>query len=158
MARLVDGHTLEAVVKVPYLNSTDEADILANYENGGTGIGIHNKTFFTQAYVRGNYRSAYNPDDLDDQTGKYHHVVGVYDKASASLLLYVDGELVATEPAPGDHTITTTTAARYYMVGGNPNSSSNCATAWNGSIVFTRIYDAPLTANQVRTLYNNLKK
>jgi len=158
MARLVDGHTLEAVVKVPYLNSTDEADILANYENGGTGIGINNKTFFTQAYVRGNYRSAYNPDDLDDQTGKYHHVVGVYDKASASLLLYVDGELVATEPAPGDHTITTTTAARYYMVGGNPNSSSNCATAWNGSIVFARIYDAPLTANQVRTLYNNLKK
>ena len=158
MARLVDGHTLEAVVKVPYLNSTDEADILANYENGGTGIGIHNKTFFTQAYVRGNYRSAYNPDDLDDQTGKYHHVVGVYDKGSASLLLYVDGELVATEPAPGDHTITTTTAARYYMVGGNPNSSSNCATAWNGSIVFARIYDDALTASQVQTLYNNLKK
>ncbi|MBQ3752202.1 MAG: hypothetical protein II864_01485 [Prevotella sp.] len=158
MARLMDGHTLEAVVKVPYLTSTAESDILANYENGGTGIGIHNKMFFAQAYTQGAYRSVYDPDDLDDKTGTYHHVVSVYDKGSAKLLLYVDGQLVSSEEAPGNHTITTTTAARYYMVGGNPNSSGNCATAWKGSIVFTRIYDDPLTAAQVQTLYNNLKK
>ena len=158
MARLVDGHTLEAVVKVPYLTSSNESDILANYENGGTGIGIHNKTFFAQVYTQGDYHSAYDPDDLDDQTGTYHHVVSVYDKASEKLFLYVDGQLVDTKTAPGNHTITTTANARYYMVGGNPNSSSNCVTSWNSNIVFTRIYDDALTDSQIQTLYNNLKK
>ena len=158
MNRLVDGHTLEAVVKVPYLSSTAEADILANYENGGTGIGIYNKTFFTQAYVDGAYRSTYDNDDLDDKVGTYHHVVGVYDKASAQLLIYIDGQLTGSQPAPGTHTLTNTTAARYYMVGGNPNSNSNCVAAWNSNIVFARIYDDALTASQVHTLYDNLKK
>ena len=158
MVRLMDGHTLEAVVKVPYLNSNSESDIIANYENGGTGIGIHNEAFFTQAYTNGDYRSVYDPDDLDDQTGIYHHVVSVYDKASATLSLYVDGQLVGSKPAPGKHTLPTNSSATYYMVGGNPNSSSQCVTSWNGSIVFTRIYDDALTASQVQTLYNNLKK
>lgn len=158
ISRLIDGHTLEAVVKVPYLNSYAESDILANYENGGSGIGIHNKRFFTQAYTLGSYRSVYDTDDLDNKTDTYHHIVSVYDKNSAQLLLYVDGQLVGTEPIHGDHTITTAPNARYYMIGGNPDSYSNCLTAWNSNIVFTRIYDDPLTAAQVQTLYNNLKK
>lgn len=158
MERLMDGHTLEAVVKVPYLTSTEESDILANYENGGTGIGIHNKTFFAQAYTGGIYRSVYDQDDLDDKDGTYHHVVSVYDQASATLFLYIDGQLVNSKPAPGRHTMPTTSNARYYMVGGNPDSSSNCVASWNSNIVFTRIYDDALTASQVQTLYNNLKK
>ena len=158
MARLADGHTLEAVVKVPYLTSTSESDILANYENGGTGIGIQNKTFFAQAYTGGIYRSVYDQDDLDDKDGTYHHVVSVYDQASATLFLYIDGQLVNSKPAPGRHTMPTTSNARYYMVGGNPDSSSNCVASWNSSVVFTRIYDDALTASQVQTLYNNLKK
>jgi hypothetical protein len=84
--------------------------------------------------------------------------VSVYDKASASLLLYIDGQLVGSEPLNGDHTITTTASARYYMIGGNPDNYSNCVSAWNSSIVFARIYDDALTASQVRTLYDNLKK
>jgi uncharacterized protein (TIGR02145 family) len=158
MLRLTDGHTLEAVVKVPYLRSYAESDILANYENGGSGIGINNKTFFTQTYAQGRYHSVYDTDDLDDKTDTYHHIVSVYDKASASLLLYIDGQLVGSEPLNGDHTITTTASARYYMIGGNPDNYSNCVSAWNSSIVFARIYDDALTASQVRTLYDNLKK
>jgi len=158
MARLADGHTLEAVVKVPYLTSYNEADILANYENGGTGIGIQNKTFFAQAYTGNIYRSVYDSDDLDDQAGTYHHVVSVYDQASATLFLYIDGQLVDSKPAPGRHTMPTTSNARYYMVGGNPDSSSNCVASWNSNIVFTRIYDDALTASQVKTLYENLTK
>jgi len=156
--RLMDGHTLEAVVKVPYLNSNSESDILANYENGGSGIGIRNKAFFTQVYTNGDYRSVYDADDLDDQTGTYHHVVSVYDKSSARVLLYINGELANTKPAPGKHTMPTADGANYYMVGGEINSSTQCTASWNGSIVFTRIYDDALTASQVQTLYNNLKK
>lgn len=158
MARLMDGHTLEAVVKVPYLTSTSESDIIANYENGGTGIGIKNKTFYTQTYTGGAYRPVYDPDDLDDKDGTYHHVVSVYDKASATVCLYVDGQLVGSKPAPGQHTMPTADGANYFMVGGELDSYTNCTSAWNGSIVFTRIYDDALTASQVQTLYNNLKK
>jgi hypothetical protein len=157
-ARLVDGHTLEALVKIPYLSNNNEADVIASYENGGSGISVQNKTFFMETYINGSYRQAIASDDLDDQTGTYHHVVGVYDKDAAKVYVYVDGELSGSQLAPGLHTITTTTGAQYYMIGGNPDSYGNCVKAWNGSVVFARIYDDALTADQVKTLYDNLKK
>ena len=82
---------------------------------------------------------------------RYYHVVAVWDKQTAKLRLYVNGDQTQESDTTGDFRLPNQNS-RYYLIGGEPSGSSAYA-AWNGKVVYARIYDAPLTASQVQTLY-----
>ena len=149
--RLSDGHTLEVLMKVPEaVTSNGESNALASYETGGSGIGVRNKEIFTQFYTGSDYHEA----RAGEMQGwdKYYHVVAVWDKDAGKLRLYVDGYQVKEVTASGNFRLPDSNS-RYYMIGAEP-SGSNAYSSWSGIVVYARIYDAPLTSNQVGTLYN----
>ena len=134
----------------------NEADAIASYEDGGSGLGILNKEIFTQMYINGEYQVV--KSGITPQAGLYYHVVAVYDK-NYGIRLYVDGveknhlEVTGTFGHPNS-------SRCYYTISGNPNSNNatSSSSSWPGTVVFARIYDDALTESQVLTLYNNLKK
>ena len=154
---LADGHSIEALIMLPNEPTKDnEADAIASYENGGSGLGILNKEIYTQMYINGEYQVVQS--GVTPVEGLYYHVVAVYDK-NYGIRLYVDGveknhlEVTGTFGHPSS-------ARCYYTISGNPNSNNatSSSSSWPGTVVFARIYDDALTESQVKTLYNNLKE
>jgi uncharacterized repeat protein (TIGR03803 family) len=78
--------------------------------------------------------------------GKWHHVAGTWDGTNSSL--YVDGELVATQPdAYNPFTWTTPLRLAYRDTNGGCN--------YGGSIGEVRIYSRALSSNEVAASYNS---
>lgn len=154
---LADGHSIEAVMMLSNVPTRDdEADIIADYQDGGSGIGIHNKEIWAQFYL-GGYKNVYS--GITPEAGLYYHVVAVYDK-TYGLRLYVDG-VKKDELETSDAYGSPNSEYWYFTVSGNPvyrNNGTSSSSCWPGTVVFARIYDEPLNDTQVQTLYENLQK
>lgn len=76
--------------------------------------------------------------------GQLYHVFGVWD--GQDIKCYVDGELKATVGAKGfKHK-----GGNHYMgVAGNYSTDVKFNGSWNGTVVIARLYDSPLTAEQI---------
>lgn len=76
--------------------------------------------------------------------GQLYHVFGVWD--GKDIKCYVDGELKATVGANGfKHK-----GGNHYMgVAGNYSSDTKFNGSWSGTVVVARLYDTPLTAEQI---------
>ena len=155
MRRLEDGHTLEVLMMLPETpTSSSCSDAFASYQDGGSGISVENKEICLYFHIGGNYRKL--SSGVTPVGGMYYHVVAVWNKEEGKLYIYVDGDEKATMNQSGNFTEPSSNS-RYYVVGGDADGSG-ATEAWPGTITFARIYDAPLTADQVSTLYSNLKK
>jgi len=77
--------------------------------------------------------------------GVWHHVAGTYDGSLISL--YIDGQLVAQQPASGPLAITTDPLA----IGDKPSGS--VLTSFAGDIDDVRVYGSGLSANQIAQVY-----
>jgi 1,4-alpha-glucan branching enzyme len=80
--------------------------------------------------------------------GVWHHVAGTYDGSSA-LSLYIDGQLVAQQPASGALPVTTDSLS----IGNKPGSDSP-GDDFYGTIDDVRVYGSALPAAQISQLYN----
>lgn len=157
-AALQKSLSMEVMIKMDEPTSTDEADILSDYQYGGCGIyiGDSNKTICTSYYIGGAYRACRST--ITPQTGQYYHILSVYSQEDGKITLYVNGEQAATLDVSGALTLPSQQACRF-MVSGNPSydgNYSNCG--WPGTISVARIYDKALTADEVKTLYDNMTK
>jgi hypothetical protein len=81
--------------------------------------------------------------DVDD--GQWHHIAGVYD--GKMIYLYVDGELDLSKPAWG-HTNSDDSPV---YIGAN---SQVVGREWTGLIDDVRIYSYPLSAEEIKMLYD----
>ena len=127
------------------------------YEQGANRI---------RAGVRGNTTSGGGSTqeavthDFDDDLLDWHHIVFTFQSGSATgLLLYVDGNNVASGPTLGDnYSITGSdfTASNYpnepLAVGGNEIIGGNQA-FFSGFLQYPRVYDRTITADEVKQLY-----
>jgi len=151
--RLADGHSLEVFLKAPEATSNEgESNAFASYETGGSGLGIRGKQIYTQVYANNQYYDL-QAGSMTDVGGweRYYHVVAVWDKANGKFQLYVDGVNKREKTTAGDFRLPSD-GSRYYLIGAEPGGSS-AYSAWNGKVVYARIYDAALTSDQVLTLY-----
>ncbi len=157
---LANGHTLEILVMADYsVGSLPDAEYkpFTSHEGGGTGLMIARKEksangtndFTFLPYTGGSYRWANS--GVHPEPGAYYHVVGVYNKEVEKAYIYVDGELKGTADAPGDFKFPSE-GSTWFGIGADPHGA-NGNTAWNGEVVIARIYDAPLTAEQIAALY-----
>ena len=83
----------------------------------------------------------------DVSDGEWHHLVGVANGPYGSML-YIDGEVVATNTAPSN----LTRNGSNMMIGENPGAAGR---SWNGDIDDVALWNRPLSAEEVAALYNN---
>lgn len=152
---LSDGHTLEAVFRLdaPH-DGSKEAKFFASHESGGTGLMLSKSdkgqdiTFLP--HVGGNY--VWTGSGIKPEVGRYYHVVGVWDKATNTAKIYVDGELKGTQKTSGDLKFASET---WFGVGCDAGSTGNIA--WNGDVAIARVYDKAVTADEVKSMYEQAK-
>ena len=156
-----DGHSFECVASISEVENV--SCLMATHQSGGTAFrfqaaereGVTNAMQFVP-YVGGAYKYATGPK-AQMELNKFYHFVGVWNKESGDIVLYVNGEqagiVKGCTGAFKDSKVPT------LVIGGDPNSSAGVAqNAWNGDIALARVYDKPLSANEAKILYDEALK
>lgn len=91
------------------------------------------------------------------QDNKWHHLAFVYDAATSSLKLYVDGVANANVPQWGGHGGANLDASKVsgFLIGGRPKEDLGWGRSWTGGLDQFRLYDIALSASEVSALYNS---
>ena len=158
---LADGHTLEAVVMADYNPpiKEGEAKFFSSHETGGTGLYVcksakgkngKNELCFLP-HVGGAWRHA--SSGIVPEPGKYYHVVGVWNKEEGKDYIYINGELMTTADAAGEFQFPKDNS-NWFAVGCDAGPSGQLG--WSGDVVLARIYDDPLTQDEVALLWNEI--
>ncbi len=160
ISRVADGCTFESIMM---LGDTDPAGLevkwFSSMQAGGIGfiLPAHNKskciTFLPNISTYGSSNWCWTHSDVVPEVGKYYHVVGVWNKEEGKSYIYINGKLSGSTSTPGNF-VPVSAGAESFVIGGDsePNQTT-AASAWNGDIVTARIYDKPMTADQVARLW-----
>lgn len=150
---LRNGFSMEVLVspdKMP-----DLVSVFASLEDGGFGLKITSKKpSFTiccdeEVTIKGS----------ELKSGQFYHIVAVWDFSASVATLYVDGALVATAQTKGNLRFPSDEDARWIGLGVNCNTNVNYARQmYSGEIAIARLYDAPVSATNVTSMYAKLRK
>lgn len=161
---LADGHSLEALFKLDEKSDgSAELKMFSSMSSGGTGFLISKAdkgtelTFLPNVSTSGKSNWIWTKSGINPDPGRYYHVVGVWNKDEAKTYIYVDGELKGTMDAPGDYVPPTTTTSYWFGVGVDASATVG-QNAWRGDVAVARVYDAPLTAEKVKALYETVRR
>lgn len=160
ISRVADGCTMESIMM---LGDTDPSNLevkwFSSMQAGGIGfiLPAHSRsnciTFLPNISTTGSSNWCWTHSKVVPEVGKYYHVVGVWNKEECKTYIYINGQLSGTASTPGNF-VPVSAAAESFVIGGDsePNQTA-AASAWNGDIVTARIYDKPMTADQVARLW-----
>lgn len=160
MAALDDGYSMEAVVMVNAAPNGNEIKAFSATTSGGMALMIANTGRGKGLEFIQHNGSAwcFASTDVIPEVGVYYHMVGVYDPAEGKIHCYVNGELKASVACTGiKHMTTSDSRVRAFTIGGNTQSNTQMNGAWCGEVSVARIYDAPLTADEVKALYEDVR-
>ena len=175
--KLADGHTLECIVSrnFDWLDDTSKSyKYFSTTQGGGSALMVNaiaaDRPEFTltyQVYTDGNdvaegentqvWNYAYS--GIVPEKGEYYHVMGVWNPEEKKVYIYVNGELKGEAPAGPTYipaAVDGTKDSRWFAIGADPKAATpgvtkNAAnTAWAGDVLMPRIYDKPLTAEEVK--------
>ena len=161
---LADGHSLEALFKLDEKSDgSAELKMFSSMSSGGTGFLISKAdkgtelTFLPNVSTTGKSNWIWTKSGINPEAGRYYHVVGVWNKNEAKTYIYVDGELKGTMDAPGNYVPPTTTTSYWFGIGVDASASVG-QNAWRGDVAVARVYDAPLTAEKVKALWETVRR
>lgn len=157
--RINNGYTIEAVFSIPVAHTNVETKAFGATQSGGfalmlgatgekTNAGDGSKTTrdgsieFIQ-HGNGNWNFAVS--HVQPVPGQLYHVFGVWD--CETIKCYVDGKLTATV---GVTALKHKSGLHCMGVAGNYSSETKFNGSWNGTVVVARLYDNPLTAEQIK--------
>ena len=158
-ARLDDGYTIEAVFSIPTEHTNAETKAFGATQSGGFALmlgatGAKTNAGDKSAVTRdgsiefiqhGNGGWNFAVSHVNAVPGQLYHVFGVWD--GQTIKCYVDGELKATV---GVTKLQHKSGLHSMGVAGNYSSDTNFNGSWNGTVVIARLYDTPLTAEQIQ--------
>lgn len=149
---LADGHSIELLVCSNVGANGKESKPFASHQGGGTGVlvGSDGKIAFLP-HVNGGWKWA--KSDLNLEAHRYYHIVGVWDKGAGRAYIYIDGVKRGETEASGNFGFATGNPL-LFIVGGDYNGSGGAEAAWNGDVVFARVYNRPLGSGDATNLYN----
>ena len=150
---LKNGFSMELLVKPDVMSST--VGLFASLEDGGFGLKLaSSKPSFT---VCCDQEVTISGSALE--SGKYYHIVAVWDFIESKATLYVDGTLVASKTTVGNLRFPTDENARWIALGANCNDNVNYARqSFNGEIALARIYDNTLSEDNITSMYAKLRR
>ncbi len=158
--RIADGCTFESIVMLGEENpGTKEVKWFSSMQTGGIGfiLPLHSRstnfTFLPNVSETGSPSWKWTHSAVQPNVGKYYHVVGVWNKEEGKAYIYINGVLSGEGSAKGNY-VPVQSGAEAFIIGGDPDTNAaNCTNAWNGEVVTAKIYDAPLSAEQVAALW-----
>lgn len=165
---LADGHTMEAVIMANYISPMADAEIkpFSSHQGGGTGFlicktanggGKNVLTFLPNVSTDGKSTWRWATSTTVPSPKAFYHIVGVYDKASAKCHIYVNGRLQGSADAAGSLVFPTSGCTKF-TIGGDPAANNAVSHGWRGDIAVARIYDKPLSEENVYLLYRDVHK
>lgn len=95
--------------------------------------------------------SVSSPKKIND--GLMHHIAAVYDSASMTLSMYVDGELSAVRPAPSSINLPVLNNVPVTTFIGNRYINGGWGKVLPGTIDEVAIFNRPLTENEVKHMF-----
>ena len=161
---LADGYTVELLAEGTADANGKEAKWFSSTEAGGPFAVMVEKSNVlgfiagtTETEGKNTWRWGTSTTTYEKDT--YYHLVGVYDKDKQKVNLYVNGELVGMDDAPGELTKPVITGSKLIMdLFGDPSKSGGVQASFPGEIAIARIYNTPMTDTDVKALYSNIKK
>lgn len=144
-----DGYTIEAVFSIPTTHNNAESKAFGGTGSGGFAIMLGNTSRGGSIeFIQHNGSSwCFGSTGIIPEPNRFYHVIGVYDPTAKMIYTYVDGELKASVACTGIKHMQTT--LKKLGVGANhTNAAANGS--WNGAVVVSRVYDAVMTADQVK--------
>lgn len=158
--RIADGCTFETIIKLNEPDaSTKEVKWFSSMQAGGIGfiLPVHSTskclTFLPNISTTGTSHWCWTHSNVQPEVGKYYHVVGVYNKEEGKTYIYVNGKLSGESKTPGNY-VPVVPGAESFVIGGDPGTNqTDCDSSFSGEIVTTRIFDEPMTADQVAVLW-----
>lgn len=161
---LADGHTLETLFMYDSEFVNTEVKMFSSMQGGGTGFLLSIKdgrkgdlTFLPNVSTTGGSTWTWNHSGVVLERGKYYHVVGVWNKETQKASIYVNGELKGTVDAKGSFIFPSPDSFHWFGIGGDPSGATTADGAWKGDVVLARIYDDPLSADDVTQLWDKVK-
>ena len=150
---LKNGFSMEMLVKPDVMSST--IGLFASLQDGGFGLKlVSSKPTFT---VCCDQEVSISGPVLE--SGKYYHIVAVWDFVESKAILYVDGAQAASKATSGKLTFPLDEEARWIALGANCNDNINYARqSFNGEIALARIYDNVLSDANVTSMYAKLRR
>lgn len=161
MSALEDGYTMEALIKPGKTPNGSEIKAFSATTQGGMAIMIasSNRGKGLEFIQHNGSAWCFASTNVIPDPDVYYHVVGVWDKATGKIHCYVNGELKKSVDCNGiKHMVVGTNRVRAFCIGGNTQSNTQLNGAWNGDVAIARIYDDPLTADEIKELYENVKE
>lgn len=156
--KLADGFSYELL----FCSYADAQEIqvkpFSSTQGGGTGMCFRASTgeLNFEVHTGGDWQELYS--GVLPVKNQYYHVVATYDKTNGIAKMYVDGELKAQKSATGDFDFMTTSVdKRWFGIGADPNSSDMGEASFYGEVVIARLYDNPMSADEVKALYKLVK-
>lgn len=158
---LTDGHTLETIfcVDESVKGKTQEIKVFTAHQSGGTGIMITTQsrgndiTFLPNVSSSGSSTWRWAESGVVPNPQTYYHVVGAWDKDAGVARIFVNGKQRGTVKTEGSMILPSGANYQWFGIGGDPAGASTASNCLKGDVVVARIYDAPLTAEQVAQLY-----
>ncbi|MDE5942187.1 MAG: hypothetical protein K2H14_08765 [Muribaculaceae bacterium] len=159
---LADGHTLEALVTANYdgllSDNNKEAKFFSSHEAGGTGLMISTSaagrgqelTYLVNVTTNGASNWQWGNSGIEPAKSEYYHIIGIWNKAEGKAYTYINGELKKTVETAGDYR-PATAGNRWFGIGCDAGPTPQLA--WKGDIVTARVYDKPLTPDEVAALW-----
>ena len=138
--------------------NTAWCNVFGCYQIGGFGIIINGGKWDFECVIGEGYKDATFGPVVD---GEWIHLVGVWDKETGEYKLYANGELASTvDNVSGELSLPEANGKERFVGVGvdfEPNSASTCGCSFQGDIAIARVYNNPLTAEQVKSLYQDVQ-
>ena len=164
LSGLADGHSLECLFRIDEKSDgSKELKMFSSMNSGGTGFLISTAsrgaqlTFLPNVSTTGSSNWIWCGSGISPEAGRYYHVVGVWNKTEGKAYIYVDGVLKNTINATGSFIPPSGAACNWFGIGVDAGTSGG-DNAWKGDVAIARVYDEPLTAEEVKALYSKVKK
>ena len=136
--------TIEVVFS-PTKSHTDQSVVISNYEGGGYGINVQGGNHvYGQYYIGAWYTTGYDTSPVVE-TNTIGQVATSYDQTT--MKLFKDGKLNQSAAQAGS--IGTPASSTVMAVGTNPYGTAGAAGYFQGRIYSVRIYNTPLTDEQI---------
>ena len=131
----------------------------ASTQAGGLGVCLKANSGVIQleSHVGGSWKSP--ASSIVPVPNQYYHVVGIVDINAGVASIYVDGKFESSVNINGDFKFQETSAdARWFGIGADPNAKDLGEASFYGEVVVARLYDAPMSASEVKACYDKLFK
>lgn len=178
-ASMAKGFTMEAIIKLAsHINMDNnkegtatlpdaECKFFSNTQGGGAGFNIWKKTAdrtigFQTSVLKDSANLYINvKPGVKPKSDVIYHMTGTWDPTAGKLFFVLNGEKYETTFAVEDIKLPyngVEDIPSWFGIGADPTGSENVGEAsFPGTIYVSRIYDTPLSEEEVQILYNKVK-